>query len=70
VTWFQCPHCLRRGEPEDAREGWESGDRDQPGYAFDACRVCMPSEEDRERAAEAKADAMRDEATNGPDGWR
>lgn len=52
MTWWQCPRCKRRGEPSDAREHWESGDRDQPGYAEDACRRCAPSEDDIEAARE------------------
>lgn len=53
MAWWKCPNCGRRGDPSDAREGYERGDRDQPGYVIDACKVCAPSEDDLERARDA-----------------
>jgi hypothetical protein len=38
---------------DDARQGFEKGDRDQPSYYYDGCRICCPSEEDDEAARDA-----------------
>jgi hypothetical protein len=62
MPWFKCPNCGRRGEESDARQGYERGDRDQPGYPIDACRICAPSEEDIEQARDAHWDRRIDEA--------
>lgn len=59
---WKCPNCGRRGdEATDARQGWERGDRDQPGYVIDACKVCAKSTEDEERALDAMWERRIDE---------
>ena len=70
---WKCPHCSRRFDDEtSARQGWHSADRDEPGYYFDACRVCQPSEIDLARAKDAMWDHRISEARegDGPDGFR
>lgn len=50
---LRCPRCRRNMRSDaDAREYYEAGDRDQPGYVTDACRICAPSEDDIEAARE------------------
>lgn len=59
---WKCPNCGRRGdEATDARQGWERGDRDQPGYVIDACKVCAPTTDDLDRLRDAEADRRMDE---------
>lgn len=66
MSLWKCPHCSRRFDDESAlREGWHAADRDEPGYAFDACRVCAPSDEDIDRARDAAADRALSELREG-----
>lgn len=67
MTWWKCPHCGRRGEAVDARQGFERGDRDQPGYVYDGCRICTPDADDDEAAEDAKWDRRIHERLEGLD---
>ncbi len=62
MTWWKCPHCGRRGDEADARTGYEPGDRDQPSYRFDACRICAPDDDDLDRLRAAMWERRLSEA--------
>lgn len=73
MSLWKCSHCGRRFDDDSAaRQGWHAGDRDEPSYWFDACLVCQPSDEDRDRARDAAADHALSEMRegDGPDGFR
>lgn len=73
MSLWKCPACSRRFNDEtSARQGWHTAEPDEPGYWFDACLICQPSDEDVERARDAAADRALAEIRegDGPDGFR
>lgn len=59
MTWFRCPNCQRRGEESGARTGSTRTTWGEPGYDFDACKVCAPDGDDIQRAKD-HADERRE----------
>ena len=57
---FRCDHCGRRGQPSDARTGYQRATRGEPAHEFEACVDCAPDAEDIQRArdhADERAEA-------------